>query len=360
VFCQLLGTDAVALLGQPLIDVMPIADTDRIQMLLDHVYQTGEAVLGAESLPIHTERDLVYWNYSIWPITDTQRRPIGLVLLIQDTTAHHHDEQAVIDTHAANEQLLITSLRELEVAEQLRHQLAFTTAITTSLGEGLYTLDRAGLFTMVNPAAERILGRTEVDLIGRSVYEVMYNLVATRRGSMPDNVSEGAILPLGTATRDENARWMRRDGVLFPAAYSTAPILVDSQVVGTVVSFRDLTEVQQVALTLAQQAIVLARSRAELEQVLVDVRALALNDELTGLYNRRGFLTLAAQHMKLAKRTKHALSLIFIDLDGLKGINDRFGHTIGSQAIADTAHMLSATFRDSDIIARYGVMSLWY
>jgi len=98
----------------------------------------------------------------------------------------------------------------------------------------------------------------------------------------------------------------------------------------------------------------LARTHAELEHLLAEVQALALTDDLTTLYNRRGFFTLAAQQMKVATRTKHALSLIFIDLDGLKGINDRWGHQAGSQAIITAAHILTATFRDSDIIARFG------
>jgi diguanylate cyclase (GGDEF)-like protein len=98
----------------------------------------------------------------------------------------------------------------------------------------------------------------------------------------------------------------------------------------------------------------LACSHAELEQSLAEVQALALTDDLTTLYNRCGFSTLAAQQMKVAKRTKHGLSLIFIDLDGLKDINDRWGHHAGSQAIIATAHILTATFRDLDSIARFG------
>ncbi|HEY3232013.1 MAG TPA: diguanylate cyclase, partial [Roseiflexaceae bacterium] len=163
-----------------------------------------------------------------------------------------------------------------------------------------------------------------------------------------------AVMRSVTAARDENAMWTHRDGAVFPTAYSAARIVRDGQVVGAVVVFRDMTEERQTALTLARQTAELARSHAELEQLLAEVQALALTDDLTALLNRRGFFTLAAQQMKVAKRTKHELSLIFIDLDGLKGINDRWGHKVGSQAITATAHILTATFRDSDIIARFG------
>jgi diguanylate cyclase (GGDEF)-like protein len=91
------------------------------------------------------------------------------------------------------------------------------------------------------------------------------------------------------------------------------------------------------------------RKRAE-----ESIRALSLEDELTGLPNRRGFFTLAEQQLKVARRTKTGLFLLFADLDGLKTTNDRFGHAEGDRLIRDAARILRATFRDSDIVARIG------
>jgi diguanylate cyclase (GGDEF)-like protein len=81
---------------------------------------------------------------------------------------------------------------------------------------------------------------------------------------------------------------------------------------------------------------------------------LALQDELTGLYNRRGFLALADRQVKLARRSGRSLLLFFIDVDGLKEINDVFGHGEGDAALKCTAEALETTFRDSDVIARFG------
>jgi diguanylate cyclase (GGDEF)-like protein len=81
---------------------------------------------------------------------------------------------------------------------------------------------------------------------------------------------------------------------------------------------------------------------------------LALKDELTGLYNRRGFLALAERQLKLARRSGRSLLLFFIDVDGLKEINDVFGHGEGDAALKCTAEALETTFRDSDVIARFG------
>ncbi|MBR8833169.1 MAG: diguanylate cyclase [Stigonema ocellatum SAG 48.90 = DSM 106950] len=85
-----------------------------------------------------------------------------------------------------------------------------------------------------------------------------------------------------------------------------------------------------------------------------EVRQLSLTDELTGLYNRRGFFWLANQQLKIAQRTQILSCLLFVDLDGLKQINDSLGHEMGDRMLVDTAQLLKLTFRDSDIIARLG------
>ena len=91
--------------------------------------------------------------------------------------------------------------------------------------------------------------------------------------------------------------------------------------------------------------------RKEMEEKL---RTMSVVDELTGLYNRRGFLTLAQREVKLAERTGKGLELFFIDLDGMKRINDTLGHQAGDNALIGTAAILRQTFRESDIMGRMG------
>ncbi len=85
-----------------------------------------------------------------------------------------------------------------------------------------------------------------------------------------------------------------------------------------------------------------------------ELRSLSLVDDLTGLNNRRGFLTLAKQQIKLADRTKRALLVLFADLDRMKWINDTFGHLEGDSALIEVGTIFKETFRYSDIVARYG------
>jgi len=82
--------------------------------------------------------------------------------------------------------------------------------------------------------------------------------------------------------------------------------------------------------------------------------ALSITDQLTGLYNRRGFLTLAEQQLRVSDRTKKGLVLIFADLDGMKKINDTYGHLEGDKALINAAEVLKEVFRESDVTARIG------
>lgn len=83
-----------------------------------------------------------------------------------------------------------------------------------------------------------------------------------------------------------------------------------------------------------------------------ELRYLALTDDLTCLYNRRGFFAAATHQLKVARRNGQSLLLLFCDVDGLKEINDSLGHREGDLALVRAADVLEESFRDSDIVAR--------
>jgi diguanylate cyclase (GGDEF)-like protein/PAS domain S-box-containing protein len=98
--------------------------------------------------------------------------------------------------------------------------------------------------------------------------------------------------------------------------------------------------------------------RRELEQRLAEqaeeLRHLSLRDGLTGLYNRRGLLELSQQVVRVAEREQHQLAVVFVDLDGLKAINDGLGHEHGDRAISEAGELLRSTCRATDLVARLG------
>ena len=107
----------------------------------------------------------------------------------------------------------------------------------------------------------------------------------------------------------------------------------------------------QVSQDLLRRSVRYAVERHRLSSAL---RSLSLIDDLTGLYNRRGFSDLGEQHLMLARRTARTVLLVYLDVDRLKTINDTLGHHVGDRALVRVAELLRDTFRQSDIIARMG------
>jgi len=99
---------------------------------------------------------------------------------------------------------------------------------------------------------------------------------------------------------------------------------------------------------------IISKNITEFKSMQDKLRMLSITDDLTGLYNRRGFFSLAEHQLKIAARTSKGLFLFYADIDNLKQVNDKFGHLEGDQLIIRTAGILKDGFRNSDIIARIG------
>ncbi|MBA2378184.1 MAG: diguanylate cyclase [Blastocatellia bacterium] len=190
------------------------------------------------------------------------------------------------------------------------------------------THDLEGRMTMINPAALRMIGYGEEEVIGKTLRDLMPDehqgeFSVYLRQILNEGISEGLL----TLVKKDGARIvMRYNNVLITEPSGNSYVLGHAQ---------EVTE--------------LLRAQAALKR-------LSLTDELTGIYNRRGFLTFADQQIKLESHsgTSRGLSLIFADMDGLKAINDNYGHEAGSEALADVARVLKSAVRDADIVARWG------
>jgi diguanylate cyclase (GGDEF)-like protein len=109
--------------------------------------------------------------------------------------------------------------------------------------------------------------------------------------------------------------------------------------------------------TLLREILVIFSRQAALTienaKLFTKVEEMALRDTLTGLYNRRYFNQILDYELNRAKRYHQPLSLIFLDLDHFKEINDQFGHSVGDQFLKQIAQKLSGLFRTTDLVARY-------
>lgn len=132
---------------------------------------------------------------------------------------------------------------------------------------------------------------------------------------------------------DDEIECQRRDSTTFMAHATAITVDTDDDNPCYILSFLDITK------------------RVRLEKRLTE---LSLRDSLTGLYNRRGFMTLGKQLLDSSLRKQPEIGLLYVDLDYLKLINDKLGHSEGDKALMITARVLKSCFRDSDIIARLG------
>ncbi len=117
-------------------------------------------------------------------------------------------------------------------------------------------------------------------------------------------------------------------------------------------SFMGMTTLM--GLTLAAAVCGHKSATADLRRITLELQQLALTDELTALRNRRGFLLLADHAWRLARRARVRCLLMFIDVDGLKVVNDTHGHRMGDELLVDAASVLTRVFRETDVIGRVG------
>jgi len=98
----------------------------------------------------------------------------------------------------------------------------------------------------------------------------------------------------------------------------------------------------------------LVRAGSHLSELQEELRQHATVDELTGLANRRGFFALGEHELLVAARTRAAIALLFVDVDGLKRVNDKLGHAMGDQLLKEAADVIRETIRTSDLAGRLG------
>lgn len=154
------------------------------------------------------------------------------------------------------------------------------------------------------------------------------------------------------------ARWQA--GTRQPSAQESMLVLrhlgeLAGAALGTVES-RILLETQ--VTTCSEQLVEAAREHAQelqrRDRLEEEIRRISDTDVLTGMLNRRGFFKQAEQSFKLARRQGLPSVLVFADIDGLKAVNDDLGHEMGDRLIQDCAWILRNSFRDSDVVARFG------
>lgn len=156
--------------------------------------------------------------------------------------------------------------RAQEAETRLKQQLSFTTAVNRSMAEGVYTVDDEGRLTMMNPAAERMLGWTQEELQGRDMHESIHYRDARGQSFPRHQCQLLKVVETGGVVEEKEEVFVRKDGNDFPVSYASGPIREGERILGAVVAFRDITEQKQAGEALARAQVALTSYAQELEE----------------------------------------------------------------------------------------------
>lgn len=199
-----------------------------------------------------------------------------------------------------------------------------------SIGDGVVTTDKNGIITSMNIVAEEITAWEEKEAIGKP-FSCVFKLISEATLKRVENpikkvLDTGKIIGLANHTALIN-----KNGKIIPVADSAAPIKDnEGNIFGVVMVIRDVT-----------------KEKEQMDKILY----LSYYDTLTGLYNR-GFMEEELKRLETLKNT--SITVILGDLNGLKLVNDIFGHTQGDKLLKNAANIITKCCRQGDIIARWG------
>lgn len=210
-----------------------------------------------------------------------------------------------------------------------------------NLPVAVFVADRDGRPCYANPAAIELLGKGAApDATPDQLSDVYDAYLAGTNHRYPRERMPLVRALAGESCTVDDLEIRRPDGTITLQVWGTPVFDATSDIKYAIAAFTDVTARKRVE-----------RALKEKEQ---QAKEQALRDDLTGLHNRRGLLHVLDALMKLALRSERPLSLVYIDLDHLKAVNDTYGHAEGDRAIVDAARILQANLRGSDFIARIG------
>lgn len=216
--------------------------------------------------------------------------------------------------------------------DELQRENQTLKLLLDSAGDGIYAVNKFGNCTFINSSALEKLGYSRQQVLGRNLFEMLHMSKAADGAQIPlDYISQ--VLTTGRAVQLEETEIWRKDGRFFPADLTSYPLVENGQMVGAVVVFRDITKQHSLAMQLEYQA---------------------SHDTLTGLINRSELLVRINRALASAKHEGRTHTLLFLDLDQFKIINDNSGHAAGDELLRNIANLFKPLIRRGDSLARLG------
>lgn len=217
------------------------------------------------------------------------------------------------------------------------HSHALWRTLLEATGDGVLVLGARGTVLAMNPAFGRLFALLPQ---AGALEGLPFGALCERLGEAFSDTAHFLARAAELQAQDgpvAGEGWTMSDGRILES--DVLPVLVEGHRSEQLWLWRDVTE--------------RSRPRGEIHGHAPEAN-LSYLDELTGLHNRRGFLRFGRDQLDAGAMARRPMLLIFVDLDGLKHINDQLGHSAGDRALVDTATVLKSTFRERDVVARLG------
>ncbi len=255
----------------------------------------------------------------------------SLLVEVRGRTIQHHGRPArVVSIRDIHEQKKVeTTLRQLSRAVE---QSAGTIVITNT----------NGIIEFVNPAFERITGYTREEVIGQNPRVLKSGLTSQETyASLWKTISSGNVWQGELINRKKNGDLYWENAIISPVRDDTGKITHYLAIKD------DITGRKSIEATLRER-------NEELEALQVQLREQSIRDPLTGAYNRRFLAEILDKELARAERSRYPVSLLMLDIDHFKDVNDTYGHPAGDEALKTLVEVIENKVRHSDIICRYG------
>lgn len=245
--------------------------------------------------------------------------------LIPSSSIH---KQITEDIHTAIEM----TIHKHQIERKLQEEKQKLMAIINSMSCAVIVTDANSSVQMINPVAEALTGWQNNEAYGKDLAEV-FSLVESEEAI--DNLSRHVMEASAVERLSNNWILVAKNGTKIPIEDNVTPIRdADGNITGKVLVFQDITQRKQTEAQLLRNA---------------------FYDALTGLPNRVLFLDRLRQSFERSKRrNNYHFAVLFLDLDGFKGINDNFGHRMGDDFLVEIAQRLKSILRTGDTVARFG------
>ncbi|MDD5291663.1 MAG: PAS domain S-box protein [Candidatus Omnitrophica bacterium] len=308
--CEMVtGYSRAETIGKNWLDLfIPERLRDTVRMMIEETKSDRNILPNHYESPILTksgEERVVFWSNTV--LRDKAEQVISIIVIGVDITERKRAQQKIIDAE-----------------ERYR---TFLESVPLHVG----MIDESGKFIIWNKYSEKMFGYTKEEAIGKITPTDIHETPQEARDVVETAAREGIF--------SRELKLVHKNGRKIPVSLSAVPRVINGKIVGFLGFARDNSE-----RAVAEKELSMAKEKLE---------SLALKDTLTELYNKRYILERLNSEFERAKRSFSPLSLLQIDLDYFKSINDTYGYDFGDKVLIQVAKLLRSELRANDVIARW-------